>query len=87
MEVFIEGFDVLRRLARALGPYLLLELLLPGGTMFALFLFLYRRRAAIREVAAQWKGAGTGIASWYPRTIALYRACVAMGANSVPERS
>ena len=25
------------------GPYLLLEILLPGGTMFALLLFLYRR--------------------------------------------
>jgi hypothetical protein len=25
------------------GPYLLLEILLPGGTMFALALYLYRR--------------------------------------------
>ena len=30
--------------ARAAGPYLLLELLLPGGTLFALLLFLYRQR-------------------------------------------
>ena len=27
------------------GPYLLLELLLPGGTLFALLLFLYRNRS------------------------------------------
>jgi hypothetical protein len=27
-----------------LGPYVLLELLLPGGTLFALLLFLYQRR-------------------------------------------
>lgn len=27
---------------RKAGPYLLLELLLPGGTLFALLLFLYR---------------------------------------------
>ena len=26
------------------GPYLLLEILLPGGTLFALLLFLYKRR-------------------------------------------
>jgi hypothetical protein len=32
-----------RQLQRA-GPYLLLELLLPGGTLFALLLFLYRNR-------------------------------------------
>lgn len=25
------------------GPYVLLEILLPGGTLFALLLFLYRR--------------------------------------------
>ena len=35
--------------ARKAGPYLLLELLLPGGSLWALLLFLYRRRAlAIR---------------------------------------
>ena len=33
---------------RTAGPYLLLELLLPGGTLVALALFLLRRRAAIR---------------------------------------
>ena len=27
-----------------LGPYVLLEILLPGGTLFAILLFLYRRR-------------------------------------------
>ncbi len=29
---------------RKAGPYLLLEILLPGGTLFALLLFLYQRR-------------------------------------------
>ena len=29
--------------ARTLGPYVVLEILLPGGTLFALLLFLYRR--------------------------------------------
>ena len=30
--------------AQRLGPYVLIELLLPGGTLFALLLFLYRQR-------------------------------------------
>jgi hypothetical protein len=35
-----------RRWGQALGPYLLLEMLLPGGTLVAFLLYLYRRRAA-----------------------------------------
>ena len=31
--------------ARRAGPYLLLEILLPGGSLWALLLYLYRRRA------------------------------------------
>jgi hypothetical protein len=31
-------------IGKQLGPYLALELLLPGGTLLALALFLYRRR-------------------------------------------
>ena len=31
-------------LARRVGPYLMLEILLPGGTLMALLLFLYRHR-------------------------------------------
>jgi hypothetical protein len=34
----------LAQLVERAGPYLLLELLLPGGTLFALLLFLYRNR-------------------------------------------
>ena len=30
--------------ARRVGPYLMLEILLPGGTLFALLLFLYQSR-------------------------------------------
>jgi hypothetical protein len=30
--------------ARAVGPYALLELVMPGGTLLALLLYLYRRR-------------------------------------------
>jgi hypothetical protein len=31
-------------LVQKVGPYLVLEILLPGGTVFALLLFLYRQR-------------------------------------------
>lgn len=30
--------------ARTLGPYFLIELLLPGGTVIALLLWIYRKR-------------------------------------------
>ena len=36
---------------RRLGPYVLLEMLLPGGTLFALALFLYRRSHVARSAA------------------------------------
>ena len=36
---------------RRLGPYVLLETLLPGGTLFALLLFLYRRSHVARSAA------------------------------------
>ena len=35
-----------REATQQVGPYLALEILLPGGTLLALLLFLYRRRAA-----------------------------------------
>jgi len=37
------GWEVLRQFGQRFGPYLLLEILLPGGTLFALALFLYQR--------------------------------------------
>ena len=42
MEKIKAAFTFLRRVARGFGPYVLLELLLPGGTLIALLLFLYR---------------------------------------------
>jgi hypothetical protein len=33
---------------RRLGPYALLELVMPGGTILALLLYLYRRRVGRR---------------------------------------
>jgi hypothetical protein len=44
MRIVISWLGILRRLGQKAGPYLLLEMLLPGGTLLALLLFLYRRR-------------------------------------------
>jgi hypothetical protein len=34
---------------RTLGPYFAVELILPGGSLLALLLWLYRRRLALRR--------------------------------------
>ena len=47
MQVVMSALEVLRRWAQTLGPYLMLEILLPGGTLLALLLFLYRRRSTV----------------------------------------
>lgn len=38
----VQGMQSAQRLVRAAGPYLLIELVLPGGTLIALALYLYR---------------------------------------------
>ena len=43
-RTLIVQFESVCRSGAKLGPYVLLELLLPGGTLFALLLFLYQRR-------------------------------------------
>ena len=44
MQIVVNGLRILRRIGQKAGPYLVLEMLLPGGTLLALLLFLYRRR-------------------------------------------
>jgi hypothetical protein len=44
MQIVIRRLGILRRIGQNWGPYLMLEILLPGGTLLALLLFLYRRR-------------------------------------------
>ena len=44
MQRVIDHLEMLRRFGLRLGPYLMLEILLPGGSLFALLLFLYQRR-------------------------------------------
>jgi len=47
METVVVVLDLLRRLVQRAGPYLLVEIILPGGTLIALLLFLYRRYARV----------------------------------------
>jgi hypothetical protein len=44
LRALIGHLQPLYRSGARLGPYVLLELLLPGGTLFALLLFLHQRR-------------------------------------------
>jgi hypothetical protein len=53
MQFFVRSVGVTWELARRLGPYLMLEILLPGGTLLALLLFLYRRRQLNGMTGAQ----------------------------------
>lgn len=43
MKILVLGLEMLRRLLPRVGPYLLVEIVLPGGTLVALLLYLYRR--------------------------------------------
>ena len=62
MDAIIRGLLVLRRFGQSVGPYLVLEILLPGGTLLALLLFLYQRRQ-LGNGAAQPTGA---VSNWRP---------------------
>jgi hypothetical protein len=44
MEIVVSSWEVLCRLAQRVGPYLLVEAVMPGGTLLALLLYLYRAR-------------------------------------------
>jgi hypothetical protein len=44
MEIVVSSWEVLRGLAQKVGPYLLVEAVMPGGTLLALLLYLYRAR-------------------------------------------
>ena len=69
MDFVIGIAAALRRLVRQLGPYLLVELLLPGGSLVALALFLYRQRALeVDNVRSTGWIAGL-LSNWLPQTM------------------
>jgi hypothetical protein len=44
MQRVMRSWAILRCVGAQVGPYLMMEILLPGGSLMALLLFLYRRR-------------------------------------------
>jgi len=75
MERVIESLRLLRRAVQNFGPYLMLEIVMPGGTLLALLLFLYRRRkleagSVSRAVIAVTRTLGSfvdqGLSLWRP---------------------
>lgn len=58
MRIVAIAIAGLRQWGETLGPYLLLELVLPGGSLWALLYFLWhrRRQAAARSSAARGHG-------------------------------
>ncbi|HET7364210.1 MAG TPA: hypothetical protein VFJ70_11650 [Burkholderiales bacterium] len=57
----VRSFRFFRILVEKAGPYLLLELLLPGGTLFALLLYVCRRQKpgtgdSLRDALTVWPG-------------------------------
>ena len=75
MERVMGSLGMLRRVVQNFGPYLMLEIVMPGGTLLALLLFLYRRRRpdagnASRIVIAFTRTLGSfvdqGLSLWRP---------------------
>jgi len=53
MEIVNNWLGILRKVAQGAGPYLMLAMLLPGGSLLALLFFLYQRRKPGIEGGAQ----------------------------------
>ena len=93
MHIVTSRLGMLRRLGQEWGPYLMLEILLPGGTVLALLLFLYRRsgldiRSMVsRAMLAGWLALASILqqAIFIPRSLDLRpsRALVAVGRSDV----
>ena len=64
MEFLSNSLQLLRSLWPKIGPYVLIEIALPGGTLLALLLYLYRRaevrvrtpRSPCRAIPAAFPG-------------------------------
>ena len=70
--------ETIKASSRKLGPYVLLELLLPGGTLFALALLLYRRQSAIGDWGRRVRAAMLRAFGSLGRTRAARRSVVRM---------
>ena len=64
MDFLLVSLEALRRLAQKAGPHLLIEMVMPGGTLVALLLYLYQRarRRSFDQAAAAVR-AGLSVSS------------------------
>src|SRR6266849_3561433 len=53
METVRSRFEITRQVLQKAGPYLLIEVLLPGGSLVAAMLYLYRRKRAKASGASE----------------------------------
>jgi hypothetical protein len=85
MQRVIDYLELLRRLGQRLGPYLLVEILLPGGSLFALMLFLYQRRKAGtgRALPQPLLALARAFASLAPQALPVLQPCYASGPSRV----
>jgi len=77
MQRVIDTLEMLRRMGQRLGPYLMIEILLPGGSLFALMLFLYQRRkgGAGRELPRPLAALLRAFAALLPQGILVAQPC------------
>jgi hypothetical protein len=61
MDILMIGLGLVRRYWQRVGPYLLVELLLPGGSLVALLLLLYRSRNVHAFAPAFVRAAAGGV--------------------------
>ena len=69
MKTAMQMLETVAGMSRKMGPYVLLELLLPGGTLFALTLFLYRHPGAVRSYAGRVRRAAANLISKTHRAV------------------
>jgi hypothetical protein len=53
MQIGMKWLGMVRKFGQTVGPYLMLEMLLPGGTLLALLFFLWQRRKSDSGWGAQ----------------------------------
>ena len=77
MQRVMDHLETFRRFGQKLGPYLMLEILLPGGSLFALMLFLYQRRKTgiAREVFRPMHAMMRALASLVPQGTFVPQPC------------
>ena len=77
VKTALQMLEALVATSRKLGPYVLLEVLLPGGTLFAMTLFAYRNPEAVRRYMAKARQA-------FKRAVALTRNAIRRRASRAP---